>query len=172
LVTRADALALGALVAVAVADSPQGAPVRPPRVAALAGVGVIVFAGALCFHLARRLALVRTLTAGVPAMTIYSVDVFGFNLAAACLIGLCYCRAGHPWLAPLRWRPLGYLGQISYGLFLYHRPIYRIVERSVGPEGYASLEVIPFLYATSLLAAVVSWHFLEQPILRLKDRFP
>jgi peptidoglycan/LPS O-acetylase OafA/YrhL len=171
LVTRGDALALGALVAVACARSAQGAPGRPGMVGALAGTEVTVLAGTLGFHLARRLTFVRSLTSGIPAMTIYSVDVFCFNLAAACLIGLCYCRTGHPWLAPLRWRPLGYLGQISYGLFLYHRPIYRIVERSVGPEGYASLEVIPFLYATSFLAAVVSWHLLEQPILRFKDRF-
>jgi peptidoglycan/LPS O-acetylase OafA/YrhL len=105
-------------------------------------------------------------------MDVFSADVFCFNVASVCLIGVCYCRTGHGWLAPLRWRPLGYLGQISYGVYLYHRPIFRIVERAIGPDGYASLWVIPLLYGMSLLAAVVSWNMIERPFLRLKDRFP
>jgi len=172
LVTRGDALALGSLLAVVLSDSTQAAMRRPRIVTAVVGTGVLAFAGSLLFHRARRLASIRTLTAGVSDMDVFSVDVLCFNLASVCLIGLCYCRTGHRWLAPLRWRPLGYLGQISYGVYLFHRPIFRIVERAVGPDGYASLWVIPLLYGTSLLAAVISWNVIEQPFLRLKDRVP
>jgi peptidoglycan/LPS O-acetylase OafA/YrhL len=171
LVTRGDALALGSLLAVVLTGRATGATVRKGTIVTLAGTGILALAGSLGLHFVRRLASLRTLTAGVSAMVVFSLDVFCFNLASVCLIGLCYCRTGKGWLAPLRWRPLVFLGQISYGIFLYHRPIFRIVERAVGPMGYASLWVIPLLYVPSIVAAAVSWHVLEQPFLRLKCRF-
>jgi peptidoglycan/LPS O-acetylase OafA/YrhL len=65
--------------------------------------------------------------------------------------------------------PLRYTGKISYGLYLYHWPIFILGE---------SLKIhLPFhLYAAALIAliyaaAVISYEFVEKPFLRLKDRF-
>ena len=67
LVTRGDALALGSLLALYLTGTAPGAARRLRTVAALAGTGGLAVAGALAFHLVRRLALVRTLTAGASA---------------------------------------------------------------------------------------------------------
>ena len=48
------------------------------------------------------------------------------NLAAFALVAGVVLHAGHPALRILRGRALGYLGQISYGLYLYHMIILRI----------------------------------------------
>jgi peptidoglycan/LPS O-acetylase OafA/YrhL len=102
---------------------------------------------------------------------IFALDLFFFNATAACVIGLCQCWTGHRLLAPLRWRPLGFLGLISYGMYVYHRPIFLVFARALGPEAYASFWSPPLYYAASLAVAIASWNLIEQPILRLKEHF-
>ncbi len=65
--------------------------------------------------------------------------------------------------------PVRYTGKISYGLYLYHWPIFILGE---------SFKIhTPFhLYAVALIAvifiaAAVSYEFVETPFLRLKDKF-
>jgi peptidoglycan/LPS O-acetylase OafA/YrhL len=61
-------------------------------------------------------------------------------------------------------RPLPYVGKISYGIYLYHLPIYYLLWTYTpgrSPYFYA-LIVLP----TSCAAAAMSWHFVEAPILR------
>jgi hypothetical protein len=65
----------------------------------------------------------------------------------------------------LRW-----LGAISYGLYLYHWPIYRLLaESDLGLTGWWLTAV---RVACSLAAAVVSYRFLERPILEGRWRWP
>lgn len=76
----------------------------------------------------------------------------------------------------LNWRPLRYVGKISYGIYLYHRFIRGILFIMV-TEGHLpppSSHLTRFLRIaiTSLIVAALSWHVLEAPINRLKDRFP
>src|SRR5262249_21603000 len=83
----------------------------------------------------------------------------------------------------LRWRPLVYLGRISYGLYAYHAFVLwsmsgRITNRlqlSVGRLHHGQLW---FLLASELMAltlivliSMASHHFFEGPILRVKERF-
>src|SRR6185295_11676362 len=63
---------------------------------------------------------------------------------------------GHPALV--------YLGRISYGLYVFHMVAIRMVE-DWGPWRYLAA------FAITLLMASVSFRFLEQPFLRLKERF-
>jgi peptidoglycan/LPS O-acetylase OafA/YrhL len=102
-------------------------------------------------------------------------------LAAAllffCLTTTVLLSEGASWLAPLRVRWLTQLGVISYGVYLYHVPIilgFEVALRRIGishpmgmgrPWWRAGLEV-----TTALTVALLSWRFIERPILRLRER--
>jgi peptidoglycan/LPS O-acetylase OafA/YrhL len=65
--------------------------------------------------------------------------------------------------------PIRYIGGISYGLYLYHLPIFMLTEKwkihtSQPPLYEAGL--IAIIFAT----AALSYEFVEKPFLRLKDR--
>jgi peptidoglycan/LPS O-acetylase OafA/YrhL len=68
----------------------------------------------------------------------------------------------------LTWRPLRYVGTISYGLYLWHLPVLFAV-RSALPRT-SNLVVAPLMVAISLALAALSYQYLEQPFLRLKER--
>lgn len=74
----------------------------------------------------------------------------------------------------LEWRPMRYLGKISYGLYVYHYPIVwfsgRIADLGIEPPLLQPLSALIALSATILVASL-SFHFLERPIINLKDRF-
>ena len=99
--------------------------------------------------------------------------LLAINLVGMGLIGVAVTRAGAPWLATLRCRPLTYLGEISYGLYLYHFVI--LLCSAAQLRLWAPWEMPPVrLLVTTLLcflAAGLSWTLIERPILKLKDRF-
>ena len=69
--------------------------------------------------------------------------------------------------------PLVYLGHISYGLYLLHKPIPSILQ-AYGIETDEIPAGIRFLIYTvlAILAASLSWYLLERPINALKRNFP
>ncbi len=94
------------------------------------------------------------------------------NLIFLALVALTVIHAGSPRLAFLRDPRLVYLGSISYGLYLYHHFIFEICkyyERAFlinsGPLGHA------MKLLASIALAMISWKYVERPILSLKDRF-
>ncbi len=69
----------------------------------------------------------------------------------------------------LTFAPLRYTGRISYGLYLWHFPIFQLLKPELrGLPGVAELAVVT---ALSYAAAAVSFRIIEQPFLRLKRRF-
>lgn len=76
----------------------------------------------------------------------------------------------------LRWRPLAYIGSISYMIYLIHLPLYFVVRRMVDehPAAITELErmwiVALFSIAATVLFAAASWKFCEEPILRQKEK--
>jgi peptidoglycan/LPS O-acetylase OafA/YrhL len=81
------------------------------------------------------------------------------------------------------WRPLVYLGILSYALYLWHQPLFLLVNNGSNlnadptQAGHAILTV-PQMWAVglgvgvaSIVIAVVSRHLVELPALRLKKRF-
>ena len=61
----------------------------------------------------------------------------------------------------LECRPLTYLGDISYGIYLWHLPV--LV--SLKEAGWESKEIAFCLVTfTTLFCASASWHFVEQPL--------
>jgi peptidoglycan/LPS O-acetylase OafA/YrhL len=89
------------------------------------------------------------------------------SLATAVLVA-CTLHGGAT-ISALSLPPVRYIGKISYGLYLYHSPIFFI--------GEAHKVHLPFyLYGLALIAlvfsaAALSYEFVEKPFLRLKDRF-
>jgi peptidoglycan/LPS O-acetylase OafA/YrhL len=78
---------------------------------------------------------------------------------------------------PGRWilgsRPIVYLGRISYGIYLYHTFVAAAADRFLERRGLSPLspQLRPILLsALTVACAAVSWHFLEAPIARWKDR--
>lgn len=70
------------------------------------------------------------------------------------------------------WAPLRFLGKISYGLYLIHLPLNRIIGMKFPlPDTYAGrlLYFIPFA-ALSILIAWISFQFFESRFLKMKDR--
>ena len=74
----------------------------------------------------------------------------------------------------LEWRPLRYLGKISYGLYVYHFPVmwFAIRVRDFGVVDPFAKPVIALIsFIATLLVASLSYKYLEKPLLNLKDRF-
>ena len=68
---------------------------------------------------------------------------------------------------------LQYLGKISYGIYLYHKPIPLLLIFSLAKIG---IKLPPFLGVSiclviTILLAHFSWKLIEKPILKLKDNF-
>ncbi len=61
----------------------------------------------------------------------------------------------------LSWRPIVFLGLISYSLYLWHWPIFVFARHVLGREPLLGESLA--LIAASLIAAVLSWRFVERP---------
>ena len=70
-------------------------------------------------------------------------------------------------------RTLGYVGSISYGLYVYHYVVQCVVADLMGEHpgwnGIVSVGVTTLMVTIAL--AFASFHFVETPILRLKSNF-
>jgi peptidoglycan/LPS O-acetylase OafA/YrhL len=64
----------------------------------------------------------------------------------------------------LSWRPLAYTGKISYGIYLFHLPIYYLV-LTYAPVGSRYL-YWPIVFGLSVLAASASWRLVESSVTR------
>ena len=76
--------------------------------------------------------------------------------------------------AVLSARPVVYLGRISYGIYLYHSFVAESFVKLRMYYGLPALSPVANLLLDVVVtvgAAAASWHFLEEPIARLKDRW-
>ncbi len=94
--------------------------------------------------------------------TLYRGGLFVCALCTALLIA----AAVHPRPGGVRrllsFRPLGFLGLISYGVYLWHWPIYVVLDASRVHLGGRPLLAVRI--GVTLVVAVVSYRFVEQPI--------
>ncbi len=90
-------------------------------------------------------------------------------LAGALLTAHLFRGTGGVLEAVCGWGPLRYLGRISYGLYLWHIPVFVALQPLVIdlPLGMRSIIRV----ALSIAVASVSFHYLEQPALASKRRF-
>jgi len=74
--------------------------------------------------------------------------------------------AYHPRLV---WPAFNRIGDYSYGVYVYSFPIQQtLVQRNPGIE---PAPLFALALTLTLVVAVLSWHWLEQPALGLKSRF-
>ena len=72
----------------------------------------------------------------------------------------------------LAWGPARYVGRISYGLYAYHLFMPAVWNRFFGNLPGVVIDVFYGQLLLSFVAAVVSYHLVELPLLRLKKYFP
>ena len=79
------------------------------------------------------------------------------------IVGVAQAPGGVP-ARLLSVRPLRYVGKISYGLYLWHWPIFLVLTHArTGLEGS---ELFASRCAASFVAAVLSWYLVETPVRR------
>jgi len=87
------------------------------------------------------------------------------TVVAALLLAPSFLGARTSLSAILRSRVLGYLGRISYGIFLWHLPVMFGVRSALGLEifawGFWSTTLLTL--AISIVLAALSWRFVEAP---------
>ena len=69
-----------------------------------------------------------------------------------------------PVAAVLAWRPLVWLGTISYGVYLWHWPIFLVLNGQ--RTGWSGLSLFGVRCAATLAVSIVSWWAIEQPVRR------
>jgi peptidoglycan/LPS O-acetylase OafA/YrhL len=124
----------------------------------------------------RRLDLIRS-TAAVPIAIMAAFLLFlplknvvtqsvGFSATSICAAWLIIASMREGWVAKiLSLRPLVYTGQISYGWYLWHYPLFFLLK-----PYFSHLNGI-VVFVASYLIAITSFRFVETPCLRLNRRF-
>jgi peptidoglycan/LPS O-acetylase OafA/YrhL len=88
-------------------------------------------------------------------------------LAAAALVCLALVDQSAPLRLIFNNRPITYIGSISYGLYLWHDPIYRMLYARELP----GIVDYPLRVILAFTAAICSYYIVERPFLRLKSKF-
>jgi peptidoglycan/LPS O-acetylase OafA/YrhL len=88
-------------------------------------------------------------------------------VAAVLVIGPVTVDQRGPVAIVLAWRPLTWLGAISYGVYLWHWPIFLVFngERT----GWSGLSLFGVRCAATLAVSTASWWLIEQPIRRWRS---
>ncbi len=171
------ALAIGSLVAGILTDSRSavyyGTHVRAIEILAGALLALALPVGREIGHrVARSIALLSTTALigfFVLSGTVHTSDdvVYGGGLAAFSVVA-CVLILGALVPGPVRsfvtWAPLMWVGRLSYGIYVFHWPVFvAMTDRRFGGGGWW-LDLLRV--ATTIALAMVSFHVLEEPIRR------
>lgn len=148
--TRAAELLVGCALAAVLARRPLEIPSTAARRAwGIAGVGAL----AVMLWAVSRAVLANA--------TLWRGGFFVFSLLAVVLIVSVLLHAGPvPWL--LSSRPLARVGRISYGLYLFHWPVFLWLDAN--RTGLSLWPLLALRVAVTGAIAVASYHLLEMPI--------
>ena len=162
LLGRCDGFALGGLLAALMRDDRIGATARRR----LFGATTLLSGAYLGLGMARLggVPFLGLPTPADPAGTILAVGIFYLGV-----VGTVATSAGSPWLAPLRAKWVAGPGKISYGIYMYHYPIYWLVDGGRFVNG-RPWPIGALKLGLTLAAASLSWRLVERPCLDLKER--
>ncbi len=117
------------------------------------------------YHPAVQIAVILLLLSMVMAdMVVPLYDLTFSTLVAIFLLNISTNRRS---LVRLEWPWSKAAGDLTYGIYVWHYPVVRVLEANGVPE---SSRLIPTVLVT-LALAFLSYRFFERPFLRLKDRF-
>lgn len=150
--TRADSILLGALMAV------TWNPVFGRSLAGGKHPWLMLAGGATAFAIARILPGPLMLTVG------YTLEGLGLFLIFTSVISHPETLAGRF----LNWRPVAFVGLVSYSLYLVHRPILLLVDEHL-PFGIVASAAIAL--AASLLVSYALLRIVERPLGELRKKF-
>jgi peptidoglycan/LPS O-acetylase OafA/YrhL len=152
--TRADSLLIGAALGLAFATGRlEWARRLLPALAPWALVAIL-----LIFGFVHR---------SDPAL--YQGGLTGIAILVAILIGGVALAPDSGVGRLLAWTPLVALGRISYGIYLWHWPIFRYLHEAELGLGWWQTQLVRI--AVTLAAAITSFFVLERPMLKLRHRF-
>ena len=169
--TQLDSLAVGAGLAVLVRSGLQ------PKALARRALAVCLLVGAVLFWLIDTTGVSNywhvsgwaTHVSNLPMPTLTALFWGGL---------LAFVVLGDNLLSSLfRLGFLRQIGKISYGIYIYHFPVYVLVDSYLSPhfpqDGSLLGQVLPPLtkVLVTFLVALASWLLVESPLLRLKKRF-
>jgi peptidoglycan/LPS O-acetylase OafA/YrhL len=98
-------------------------------------------------------------------------DKGGFTIVGISATAMVVAAVSGQWSArhALSWKPLLILGQVSYGLYLWHFPIFKAVEaHDAGWPWFLRMSVA---WGLAAAATAASWFLVERPANRLKRHF-
>jgi peptidoglycan/LPS O-acetylase OafA/YrhL len=155
--TRADAFLIGSLLAFLFAGGVIVGHAQALRLFRAAGpVGV---ASLVCL----------AITLDGRTAPVYRVFFTVADLLAALVIGMVMAAPGAIFSGLLRKQPLVWIGRISYGLYLWHYPVF-IACRRAGTQDWHRVADFSAQFGFTLAAASLSYYAIERPFLRLKSR--
>jgi peptidoglycan/LPS O-acetylase OafA/YrhL len=157
---RADGLLVGAAVAIMVTSD-----MLPKSARGLSALRWI--SGLAGLSLVSMLLLVTS----VGPSLYYGTYALAGILTATLIAGLVGAPAA-PLTAVLSWRPLAWIGRISYGLYLFHVPVYCLSPEpsSLLPPSMGVAVVTAGALACTFALAAASFYLVERRFLDLKDR--
>ncbi|KFN43088.1 acyltransferase family protein [Arenimonas oryziterrae] len=146
--TRLDALMIGCAVAAALSSGQMGATVSrwTTRLAPVALLGLLAFC----------------VVGNWMQPWIYTWGLFAVAVGAAILIVDVVLRPGSLIGRALAAQWLAWVGTISYGLYLWHYPIFR----SLSVMGYGWPATLAIGTLATFAVSMVSYHLVERPLLR------
>jgi peptidoglycan/LPS O-acetylase OafA/YrhL len=100
------------------------------------------------------------------------VGVLAVTAVLALLVGACVVREDHGLRGLLTWRPVGWLGVVSYGMYLLHMLAMNAAGRALDRVGL-NTPVMLFILSVAVVAAAatVSYRWYESYFLRLRARY-
>lgn len=107
----------------------------------------------------------------------YVSPLYNLGVLASAVVVFDLVRNPHKRVSRLfSTRPLVWLGERSYAIYIWHLLVYFVVKGVVagvlpGRTRIVDVVSLPFSYALTILIAMASWRFVEEPVLRLKTRF-
>ncbi len=160
--TRADTLLMGAWLALYLRrGSPM--PARHAAIAYLAGASALLLlvASPMYFH-----------TTPADRFAPHWLSTYGFSLPG--IIGVSVLVAAIRLVSVqevLMWKPLLALGKVSYGFYVLHLVLIGLFPQTVQPGSFPRLSIGLVLFVGTWSLSAISFRLLEQPFLRLKDRW-
>jgi peptidoglycan/LPS O-acetylase OafA/YrhL len=97
--------------------------------------------------------------------------LFAVHVTLALLVGACCARPDHGLTALTDARPLGWVGRVSYGVYLLHVSAITAWKRVLPAAWISAPLVFALSFAASLALAAASYRWFERPFLRLGHLF-